>query len=254
MAMFTAYFDASGDPTHQFLVVAGYVANFAQWKSFDYTWRRLHEDNGVKLPFHAAEFNAALFNEKYESQRNARQDYVELAKNFNKATDFLGKLCMAQLTYLNCGISSIVTMDVYNGVSSLLKLQEVVPAYVLGARMCLGSLRRWERQFDIQAPVEVIFEDGDFEQGRLTGLMRDEGEPVPIFKNKNDFTGLQAADHYAWEQSFLLKQHEREEVNLRESFIALLSSIPKLHTATTTATLIDLCHAKGIDPRTGIKK
>jgi hypothetical protein len=77
---------------------------------------------------------------------------------------------------------------------------------------------------------------------------------TPIYKKKKDYAGLQGADHYAWEQSYFSK---REQMGIptphRNTLKLLLKAIPKLHVPTTTATLIDLCHEKGIDPRTGVK-
>jgi hypothetical protein len=43
---------------------------------------------------------------------------------------------------------------------------------------------------------------GDFGQGQFNNLMRDEGADDPIFEQKDEYAGLQAADHYAWEQAF----------------------------------------------------
>ena len=146
-------------------------------------------------------------------------------------------------------------MDIYNEVSSLLNLREVVPPYALGARTCLAKLEEWERYCDIHEHVEPIFEEGDFEQGKFTDLMTSEGNELPIYKKKKDIAGLQAADHYAWEQFYRLKQEVRDKaLPPRQPLVALLNAIPKLHVEPTIATLIGLCHAKGIDPRTGIRK
>ena len=63
MAMFTAYFDASGDAISQpFVVVSGYIASYIQWKFVEDTWRQLHTKFGLNLPFHAVEFMAARSN------------------------------------------------------------------------------------------------------------------------------------------------------------------------------------------------
>ena len=253
--MFTAYFDASGDAVrHPHVVVTGYIANHLQWKLFELAWKAVHDDFGVGLPFHMAELNAALTRpEDYAKQKNAREDYMALAQDAKRANEFFKRICLAQCTTVNCAVSSIIPMDIYNNVSSLLELREVVPPYALGARMCIAEVHKWEKQFDIQEPVECIFEAGDFEQGKFTELMIDEGMNAPIFKRKEDFAGLQAADHYAWEQAFYLKKElRRTHLPARDPFKALLNTIPKIHSQPTTATLINLCHAKRIDPRTGV--
>ena len=153
----------------------------------------------------------------------------------------------------NCGVSCVINMDIYNEIGSVLQLEEVIPPYALGARMCVARIRQWEREFDVQEPVELIFEDGDLGQGKFTDLMVAEGNDPPIYRNKKDFAGLQAADHYAWEQAFFLKRKLRgEELPARTSFQLQLNLIPKLHAEATAAQLIMLCEAKGINPRTAI--
>lgn len=257
MAMFTAYFDASGNPNDQpFVIVSGYIANSFQWRMFEQTWASMHADHRVNLPFHMVEFQAATSNiERYSKQRNAREDYVNLAKDRNKANEFFKKICIAQLTMINCAVSCVVRMAVYNNVSSLLNLREVVPPYALAARTCMERIHKWEQEFEIEERVECVFEAGDFEQGKFTDLMIDEGMAPPIYKNKEDFAGLQAVDQYCWEELFYLKKElQNQNLEPRKSLKLLLNGIPKLHIEPTTISLIKLCEAKGIDPRTGIKR
>lgn len=256
MPMFTAYFDAAGDGQEQpFIVVAGYIANWLQWRSFETMWKHVHKEYGVELPFHMAEFVAATANPaRYQKQTNARPDYIAIANDLSKAEQFLKMLCIAQQTIVNCGVSCSVNIDTYNDVSSLLDLRRVIPPYALAARTCIAQVHAWEHQFAVEEPVECIFESGDFEQAKFTELMTDEGMDPPIYKHKKDYAGLQAADHYSWEQfHFLKKEIRKQHLPARETFKFLLNTIPKMHLETTTANLIHLCHAKGIDPRTGVK-
>lgn len=256
IATFTAYCDASGDGnTQPRVIVSGYVANYLQWKCFEQKWQRVHDIFKVNIPFHMAEFVAATNNPKYQLQTNARADYVKIARDQNKANDFLKELSVIQLSVVHYGISCIVPMSLYEEVNSLLSLREAVPPYALAARMCIQKLHQWERQCAIAQPAEYIFEEGDFEQGKVTDLMVDEGEALPIYKKKADCAGLQGADHYAWEQSHFLRAHDKSgQTAMRLPFKWLLQAIPKLHTEPTLSTLIDLCHTKGIDPRLGVKR
>jgi hypothetical protein len=81
-----------------------------------------------------------------------------------------------------------------------------------------------------------------------------DGMDAPIYKKKKDFAGLQAADHYAWEQyHFLMQQLIGSNSSVRGSFQALLNAVPKMHVEATRSGLIRLCEAKGIDPRTGVR-
>jgi hypothetical protein len=172
-----------------------------------------------------------------------------------KATQFFNHLCTAQLTIVNCALSCAVPMSVYDGVSSLLDLRAVVSPYAVAARTCIHMIQTWEKEFEVSEPVEYIFEEGDFEQGKFTDLMVDEGWQVPIYKKKKDFAGLQGADQYAWEELFHLKQElYNQNLVLRNSFKLLLEGIPKIRREITTASLIKLCEHKRIDPRTGVRK
>jgi hypothetical protein len=254
--MFRAYFDAAGNALDQpFMVVSGYIANVYQWRMFEGAWSGVHDEFGLKTPFHMVEFIAAQANPQYESQKNSRKDYVAIAKDPKAAENFLNRLCMCQVGIVNCAVSCILPMEIYKGVSSLLDLRKVVPPYALAARMCIERVHRWEQEFHAEEPVECIFEEGDFEQGKFTDLMVSEGMGVPIYGKKEDYAGLQAADHYAWEQFFFLKRELLgTHRQARNSFKLLLNAIPKLHVGPTTATLINLCQAKGIDAATGIRK
>jgi hypothetical protein len=254
LTLFTAYFDASGDGRkHPFTIVSGYIANYLQWKMFEHAWEDIHKQFNVELPFHMAEFIAALEQPKYSLQSNARADYVTIAKDQEKAKEFLHQLAFIELTKVSCGISCIVNMNLYNEVDSVLDLQSVVPPYALGARMCIERVRQWQEYFNINKKYEVenIFESGDFGQGKFTELMVDEGQPEPIYKKKKDFAGLQGADHYAWEQFCFLRDTitKPDSLTQRWSFHMLLNAIPKLHTQPTLGILIDLCHRKGIKVR-----
>ncbi len=255
MGMFTAYFDAAGNAQEQpFVIVAGYIANFFQWGTFEHSWKEAHSRYGLQLPFHMATFMAAQTNKNYVYQKNARQDYISIAADPDKSHDFLKTLCIAQATVVNCAVSCTVPMDVYKGVSSLLELREVIPPYALAARTCIGRIRKWEKYFGVEEPVECIFEEGDFEQGKFSRLMVDEGMDLPIYKKKVDFAGLQAADQYAWEQySYRKEAMLSQAAVVRKPFQLLLEAIPRMYVEPTTATLINLCHQKGIDPKTGIQ-
>ena len=257
MAMFTAYFDASGNAVDQpFVIVSGYIANYIQWTFLENAWAEVHKKYGVNQPFHAADFMAAMNNlGKYEKQRNARADYVAIARELERKWKFLVNLVQLVTCVTNCAVSAVVPMEVYNGVSSLLDLREVVPPYALGARLCIELVRQWEKLFDVPEPVECIFEAGDFEQGKFTRLMIDEGANVPIYKDKKEFVGLQAADHYAWERVAMRKEMARAAPNEPPPSVsfAFLGAIPMLHLETTTTNLINVCHLKGIDPKTGVQ-
>lgn len=111
----------------------------------------------------------------------------------------------------------------------------------------------WEQLFAVQEPLECVFEKGDLEQEKLTNLVRSEGGDHPIFRSKQDRPGLQAADHDAWEQFYYMrKSRTGAHIPARESFKFRLNFVPCIHRDVTSESLIHLCHAKGIAPRTGV--
>ena len=120
------------------------------------------------------------------------------------------------------------------------------------AQLC-GGPSEWQKEFGLEFPIECVFEDGDFGRGKFIDLMRVERMSAPIFKDKIDFPGLQAADHIAWEQSnFLKKEKVGKHLPRRESFGRLLS-IPHVHLQTTLESLLDVAEKKGIPiKRSGI--
>jgi len=251
MAFFTAFFDASGNSKDQpYVVVAGYIANWCQWQFLENQWRDIHKEHGVNIPFHAAEFVDSQQNpERYAKQKNARPDYVALAKTPGAGMILLRKLSVAQIALTSCGVSSIIPLKIYDEIESR-DLVTRIPPFALGARMCSAKVREWELHFQIRQPVECIFEEGDFGQGQFSNLMVDEGANISIYKKKKDYAGLQAADHYAWEQALFLKRElQGRQSPERADFIAQLYMIPHMHGTHDAASLLKVCQLKGIDAK-----
>jgi hypothetical protein len=119
--------------------------------------------------------------DRYAKQKNARKDYVALAKVPGAAGICLRKLSVAQVTFVSCGISSIIPLKIYEEIGSP-GLMEHIPPFALGARMCNALVRKWEVAFQVRQPTECIFEQGDFGQGKYRDLMREEGQSDPIFR------------------------------------------------------------------------
>jgi len=201
-----------------------------------------------------AEFIAACTTDTYKKQNNARADYVGIAKDKMRAYAFLKELVIAQATMTNCAVTCVVRMNIYNEINSLVELREKIPPFALGARYCVERIHKWEKEFEIEEPVELIFEEGDFGQGQFSDLIVSEGMSPPMYKRKEDFAGLQMADHYAWEISNRLKSEEKEkqlnrEFEPRVDLLTLYWSIPRLHIEPTQESLIHISHAKGIKAR-----
>jgi len=241
MPAFTAYFDASGHPSDQpFVVVSGYVANFLQWQVFNGNWAATHKRFDVRLPFHTTDF------------MHGNKPYDKWERGSAEANAFLTSLCIAQQMSILVSISCIVDMGDFRGINEVLQMDTILPAFALGARYCVELLELWQKNHEIGYPIECIFEDGDFGKGKFMELMRVERMPSPIFKDKKDFPGLQAADHLAWEQANQLKRERKAGTSLpcSESFSRLLG-IPHIHRSTTLGSLLDIAEKKGVPIRRG---
>lgn len=235
LSAFSAYFDASGHPSDQpFVVVSGFVANAHQWLFFNKMWEAIHKRYDIALPFHAADFAGRY------------RQYKKWSLDDPEAEDFASELASAQQIYMLFGVSCVVDMGDYRQLSEVFQLGQMVPAFALGARACISLLEKWQAFANIEYPIECVFEDGDFGRGKFIEIMRTERMPAPIFKNKGDFPGLQAADHVAWEQgNHLKKQRTGNPVSRTPTFNQLLA-IPHMHMQTTVESLLNVCEKKGI--------
>jgi hypothetical protein len=84
--------------------------------------------------------------------------------------------------------------------------------------------------------------------------MKREGLPIPVYKKKKDFAGLQMADLYAWEMCNQLKTQEKGSQRAVEYFprsemVTLLQAIPRLHTEPTRESILHVRQGKGIRER-----
>ena len=74
---------------------------------------------------------------RYSEQKNARSDYVEIAKDPTRWRDFIKGLVYSQATYINCAVTALVRMNVYNEMNGFIELREPIPPFALGARYCV---------------------------------------------------------------------------------------------------------------------
>jgi hypothetical protein len=238
LSAYTAYFDASGHPSDQpFVVVSGYVANMHQWKYFNTMWEAVHKEFDVDLPFHATDFYA----------RSKQYGNLPPGNDAGKPHDFITTLATVQQLYTLMHVSCVVDMGVYRDIADVFMIHTMVPAFALGARVCVALIAEWQRSFGIEYPIECVFEDGDFGKGKFIDLMRVERMPAPIFKDKDEFPGLQAADHVAWESASHLKRERAagSPVKRTHPFTQQLA-IPHYHVQATLANLLEVCERKGI--------
>jgi len=140
-----------------------------------------------------------------------------------------------------------VDMGTYKNINDVFMLDTMLPAYAVAVRVCVETVQTWQKAFGLNHPVECIFEDGDFGRGKFIDLMRVERMPAPIFRDKKDYAGLQAADHLAWEQGNYTKRLKLAEGIIPvTSTLSKMLAIPHIHHAASLDNLLEICEKKGV--------
>ncbi len=234
--MFASYFDASGhseDANCPFVVVAGYVANLNQWKAFEMHWNHVLTEHRITQPFHMAHFMA---------RHKLTSEFHAWDGDDAEAEVLLKELTTLETLFPVAQLSCLVNLTEYREIARLYDIKDTLPPFALGARACIAHLyEKWLDLYQIPANyLECVFEDGDFGKGKFIDVMRGDGMPAPIFKDKKDFAALQAADHLAWEHNNYIKRNDN---NLRFTTLGL---VPNIAVQFPKANLARLCELRGI--------
>jgi hypothetical protein len=200
LAMFTAYFDASGSEAGQpVLAVAGFLASAEAWCDFEKQWLARLSDDDLEY-FHTTEFNSST-----------GQFQIGWKENSERRDRLIRDL--VQIIQANAG-RKFGEVIVNNTLLSTMPEREreywKLGAYSLAGRTCAAKVRLWAKSQNLRSVPELVFEDGDKGKGMLTKILERDGFATPIFKPKRDRmddTGmviraavpLQAADLFAYE-------------------------------------------------------
>jgi hypothetical protein len=197
--MSTVYGDGSGSESgERATVVACFFNSAKNWDEFDRRWRALLER--FQVPYlHMREFAHSVgpFT-KWKGEEHLRREFLQEALNIIETTG-----CISFATLVDS--DAFVDFERRHG-----QTRSINGAYVFAARVCLSKISGWCQHGRLRKPVEYIFEDGDANQNVLRAIMRQDGEPEPIFRPKisvdpqRSIVPLQAADLLAYE---LLKGH-----------------------------------------------
>jgi hypothetical protein len=191
MAGYTAYFDDSGHPDDQDVVlVAGWLAMEDQWLRFEGEWRQALMDAGIPLEigFHMTDFESP-FCKLYK-------DWSVLEKE-----GFLYKLINLLRTRAEMFFSALIPMYEYRKVNEHITLEEVIGRpYGIAGRIIMAYLNEWRKKYNKQSdPLVVVFEDGSKHKGDLIDIFHRDGFDPPAFRDKKKVVPLQGADLLAWE-------------------------------------------------------
>lgn len=203
MAMFTAYFDASGHPNAkgQAMFVSGFVAPVSRWLKFEREWLDLLKAHKIKNPFHMTEFIACseqFASWKHDEPRQLafyRRALHLIARRTNRA--FSQGLLLDEYWEL------VKQYEIPDDSAAALPLRTPLSFCTLGAVTQLHKWgnRRKRRGERIHGPIEFVFDRGDKHRGEMADAVREIFGFEPIFKDKADVVPIQAADILAWEHA-----------------------------------------------------
>jgi hypothetical protein len=222
VAMFSAYFDASGHPSNQkVLTVAGFVSTVKKWKRFEVEWNAILQLEGIN-EFHMTDFVSSQgeFANGWKGESTRRRNLIEslsacLKKNVNKS------------------FRTTLILSGYEEVNRDYMFEEHFGRpYAFCCMVNVFSLRRWAERKDSRRNLLYFFEDGDKDKGNFEKLHKAAYKVNPQFLDKSEGIPFQAADFAGWKirtsvQESLKKDHTLAKgVRLLES-VQMLKEIPK---------------------------
>jgi hypothetical protein len=223
MLSLSAYLDASGsvrDPRCEIFTVAGYLAEDAQWASFEHDWQSVLEESGVSH-LHMKDFahSQGEFRDwKDDSARRA--NFIERLASVirsNELEDFSVSLRMAD----------------YRRLDGQFMLTESLGAYAIIAAAVMGDIKAWTSRHRPSDPLRILFEGGDNQQNDLRRVSERTKRPLhpdPLFVNKRRLESgrsvfclpFQASDLLAYEHAKCLTDFvTKGKTRARESLFRL---------------------------------
>jgi len=193
--MYTAYYDDSGSPNDTLaVVVAGFVADNAQWTEFERNWNETLKHFGISL-FHMKEFAHS------RGEFAKWKDHQRIEGQRKERETFLRQLVGHIIVRVRHSFGHAVLMDHYREANREFVLAEGgISPYALCGRTCIARVSIWAQKYAIpETEVQHVFEDGSLNKGDLIDRMFVDKGMVPIFKKKTESVPLQAADLLAYE-------------------------------------------------------
>jgi hypothetical protein len=186
VAMFTAYFDASGTKKMPVLTVAGFVSHVKRWDRFERKWSLILKRYGVST-LHMTEFVSSKgeFTTWRGDSERRRRFITDLAD------------CIKQET--KRGFAASIVIPEYEEINREYILSETVgQPYTMAASACLGGLQTWiEKRKHNLSDVLVAVEEGDDDQGEFIARVRQQGFKALPFP-KTYAQAFQAGDLVGW--------------------------------------------------------
>ena len=194
MAVFSAYFDASGskkDP--RVLTVAGFVARVRKWDRFNDEWSAILSEENV-TSMHMTDF------------ASSKKEFVTWKGQSERRRRFIFRLSECIRRNTNKGFASSLILSDYSDLNSEYMLSEYLgQPFTLCMRGCLGGVARWAKKKKVKTENMLIaIEQGDDDQGELIQIARSDGFKV-IQLLKTDAKAFEAGDMVAWKTRIVLQ-------------------------------------------------
>jgi hypothetical protein len=243
MAVFSSYFDASGNKRMKAMTFAGFVSRVSKWDRFNKQWAKILSEEGVTA-FHMTDF------------ASSKGEYMSWKGDTERRRRFIAKLVDCIKRNTNKGFSSGVYLDDYNEVNRDFQLAEKMgQPYTLCGFACLGALAKWALKKKVKADRLLIFiEQGDEGQNELIRVARRDGfKVVPLFKE--DAAAFQAGDLTGWKNRTVLQESLKMQLGTKEEADRILRSLEPLegvvqrNAGWDKDSLYTLCNKKNIPKR-----
>ena len=226
MAVFFAYFDASGDaddPACRVLSVAGWIAPETKWRRLEHAWKRVCDREGVS-GLHMKDF------------AHSRREFEGWKCDEPRRQRFLGDLAKIIHHHTNREFSHTMFLDGYRAVNEQYELREHVGSpYAIGVWLSILAVQDWMKKTHPSDDVLFAFEKGDGDEGLITRQLKSDGidlgvDPIFLKKHWSDDDGqirtvpaLECADFLAYEHAKgMTDVYLRHKTRARKSFFALI--------------------------------
>lgn len=239
IAVFTAYFDASGTPRSRVLTIAGFVSSVVWWDRYDAEWKRLLATVPTKQ-FHMTDFVSSQ--EDFKSWKG---------KSTKRAKFFAGLVkCIRQNTRKGFAVS--VQMADYAKVNQEYQLRESLGSpYAFCGTVCFAQVRDWAKKKKIDlSHIRFLIEDGDEDQADLVARAKTESIKVQP-ESKEKIRAFDACDLAAWKSKSIVDDAWNRKLHLKDPGAAdrikrsldQLETVvsPEIHGMYTRNSLLNCC-------------
>jgi hypothetical protein len=243
LAVLSSYSDASGTVNSEHaLVVSGFVSTAEKWMRFEKRWTQTLTLFDVPY-FHMNEF------------AHSTGVYTAWKGNEKRREAFIKRLISCCIANVIHGFSCGIVLSDYLEVNLKYKYRERTGGpFAMCGRGYIADVQKWHKAGRYKDyPIDFVFDDGDYEKGKLLTHLQTYRYPLPIFKyglpRKNDpsvvpVVPLQAADLVAWEHNkFMIARltSESETVTMRRSLDQIRRKVPHKWQVITKKNMADAC-------------